>query len=130
MKKIILIGSLIGTVLLYILFNTRDFGICQLGCGNWVDKTQNNFLFFPIILTFSFATYFLSIRYFNSWWKFARIAIPIIFIISTLINLKLHHTSSSFMNLDDILDLPILFLMYGVFIVGSLWQIWKGYKNS
>jgi hypothetical protein len=130
MKKIILACSFLGTIILYVLFNTREFGLCELGCGDWVDRIQNNFLFFPVILVFSIATFFLKGETFNSWWKFARIAIPIIFVISTIINLQLHHTPGGFFNMDNMFDLPIIFLMYAVFVLGSLIQIYRGYRNK
>ncbi len=66
----------------------------------------------------------------RTWWKFARIAIPIILVISTLINLQLHHSSGGFMNMDDMFDIPALILIYTVFILGSLIQIWRGYKQK
>lgn len=130
MKNPVLVLSVLGTIGMYILFNSRDVGLCDLNCGDWLNKTQDNFLFFPIILSFSLLTYFMNQRVFNSWWSFARITIPIIFIVSVIINLKLHHNSNSFFNMDNMFDLPILITMYAIFIVGSLWQIWKGYKNS
>lgn len=74
---------------------------------------------------------FLPERISKSWWKFARIAIPVIFVISTLINLQLHHSpSGGVMDLDEIFDLPALVFMYIVFIVGSCVQIWRGYRKG
>lgn len=79
----------------------------------------------------SFALSFVSIKIYSNWWRFARIAIPVIFIISTIINLGLHHTSHGvLMNMDYIFDIPILTTMYMVFIIGSLVQIVRGYLRK
>lgn len=130
MKKTILLGSIIGCIILYALFNTRTLGLCDINCGDWIDKTQNNFLFFPILLSFSLITYKMKPEVFRYWWRFSRIAIPIILAISILINLQFHHTSGGLFNLDNIFDLPILFTMYAIFIVGSLIQIYRGYRQK
>lgn len=130
MKKAILLGSFIGCITLYVLFNTRTLGLCDINCGDWIDKIQNNFLFFPILLTFSLITYKMKPEAFRNWWKFARVAIPIILVISTVINLQLHHTSGGFFNMDNMFDLPALILMYSIFVMGSLIQIYRGYRGK
>lgn len=62
----------------------------------------------------------------NAWWKFARVAIPLILIISTLINLGFHHNPGGFMNMDDMFDIPAHILLYTIFVVGSVVQIVRG----
>jgi hypothetical protein len=66
----------------------------------------------------------------DAWWEFARIAIPLILIISTLINLGFHHNSGGFMNMDDMFDIPVHILLYTIFVVGSIVQIVRGLKSS
>ncbi len=128
-NKILLFGLATLILLLVDILSGPEY--CSFSCPknydglvfNWLVVTGGVFVLLSIL-------YFLPRSIFKSWWKFARIAIPIIFIISTIINLQFHHRSGGLFNMDNLFDLPILFLMYGVFIVGSLWQIWKGYKNS
>ncbi len=130
MKKIIFFSGLFGTVILYVLFHSRETGLCKINCGDWIGQYQNVFLFFPILFIFSIFTLRLDTNVFNYWWKFARVAIPIILIVSIGINLQLHHRSSGFLNLDDMFDIPAHILMYAIFIFGSLIQIWRGYKQK
>ncbi len=130
MKKISLTVSFLGTVLGYVLFNTRDFGFCEISCADWVGKYQNIFLFFPILLIFSVSFFFLSEKMFLSWWKFARIAIPLILFLSWVISLGLHHTQGGFFNMDNALDLLGLMILYAIFVIGSIVQIWKGYRSK
>jgi len=73
---------------------------------------------------------FLPVRIFNSWWKFARVAVPVILVLSIVVNLQFHHRSGGLFNMDNLFDLPILILMYGTFVVGSLVQIYRGYRSK
>ncbi len=72
----------------------------------------------------------LSPTLFTKWWKFARVAIPLILVISIGINLQLHHTSRGFFNMDDMFDIPVHVLMYSIFIIGSVVQVWRGYRQK
>lgn len=129
LKRKVLIGSIVGSLILYLLFNSVDTGLCKIYCGNVIDQYQNVFLFFPIILIFSLLTYKMSEDVFVHWWKFSRVAIPIIFGISLLINLQLHHTPGGFMNMDNMFDVPALILMYLIFAIGSIVQIIRGLRH-
>jgi hypothetical protein len=82
-------------------------------------------LFFPLIFFFSLLTYFMPIRVFQAWWSFAKYAIPVILVLSFIINAGLHHDPVG--QWQDIFDLPMLFILYGVFAIGSLVQIIRGY---
>jgi hypothetical protein len=66
---------------------------------------------------------------FAYWWKFSRVVIPVIFGISLLINLGLHHTPGGFMNMDNMFDVPALIFMYLVFTIGSIVQIIRGLRH-
>ncbi len=95
------------------------------------DATQivfNMSIFFIPVFIFSLITYFAPERVFASWWKFARIAIPAIFIPVLLINMEVHHNPNG--DWQDIFDLQALILLYSIFILGSAWQIWKGWRNK
>lgn len=127
-KKIIFGASIFGTLILYSFFHTRELGICELYCGSAIDKYQDIFFIFPIVFLFSLITFRLRESVFLAWWKFARLAIPLIFITSFIISLELHHNSGGFFNMDDSIDLVYYFIMYGVFVLGSLVQIYRGYR--
>lgn len=129
MKNAILVVSILGSIIAYVFFNTRDLGLCNPYCGDWVGKYQNIFVFFPILLLFSVVVYLLPSRVFVSWWKFARIATPLILLGSWVISLGLHHSPGGFFNMDNNFDLLGLFTMYAIFVLGSLIQIWRGYKS-
>lgn len=133
MKKIVLATSLLGVLLAFIARNVIDLGICtslNYDCRLLWDKVENISYFFIFILLFSLITYKMKPEAFRNWWKFARVAIPIILVISTVINLQLHHTSGGFFNMDNMFDLPALILMYSIFVMGSLIQIYRGYRGK
>ena len=129
-KNTILAVSILGVLILYALFNTREFGICEIYCGAAINKYQDTFLFFPFILLFSLITYKLPESVFSAWWKFAQIDIPTIFLISFIISLGLHHSPGGFFNIDNEIDVTAYFLMYSIFVIGSLIQIYRGYRRK
>ncbi len=129
-KKIVLAVAIIGVLIMYALFHTRELGICEIYCGSAINKYQNISLFFPIILFFSLITYKLKDSVFSAWWKFARFAIPVVFLLSFIISLGLHHSPGGFFNMDDSIDLIRYFVIYTVFVLGSLIQIYRGYKTQ
>ncbi len=63
-----------------------------------------------------------------TWWKFARMAIPGVILGSWLISLGLHHNPGGFFNMDNYFDLVWLGILYLIFIIGSLVQIYRGYR--
>lgn len=127
-KKIILSISIFGSIVAYSLFHTRELSICNIYCGDAIDKYQNLFLFFPFIFLFSLITYFAPERVFTAWWKFARISILIIFILSLAINLELHHDPQG--ELQNMFDIPALILLYSIFCLGSIIQIYRGWRQA
>ena len=62
-----------------------------------------------------------------AWWKFAYWAIPIVLVISALINSGIHHSPNG--QLQNIFDMPALILLYSIFTIGSIVQIIRGYRN-
>lgn len=134
-KKIILV---VGSLLMYILFfaykTSAPHGLCDsnslLLCTYSMDSLRNIFNFFPIILLFSLLTYPLSTTVFTHWWRFARLAIPVVFALVLLINLRLHHSPGGWLNLDTQIDTLLVVVLYGIFAVGSLVQIIRGYRSG
>lgn len=84
--------------------------------------------FFGIVFLFSFTNLFLK-NYFNRWYRFALWAVPLCLALLILLNLRLHHSSGGFMNMDDLFDYPIVIIIYGFFIVGSIVQLTREYRN-
>jgi len=99
---------------------------CSYTCiANFDGIVSNSF-----ILTIFFSAVFVLTKFWSEtvwkyWWSFAKYAIPVVFVLSVLINSGIHHNPNG--QWQDILDIPILLTLYGLFIVGSLVQIWRGY---
>jgi hypothetical protein len=94
---------------------------------DWFELVFNESVFALVIMPFILFTYFAPDHIFQYWWKFARIGIPVAFILSLLINLEVHHSPGG--QWEDIFDIPALILIYGAFTLGSIWQIWKGFRQ-
>jgi uncharacterized membrane protein YjjP (DUF1212 family) len=90
----------------------------------------NTLIFFPFIFFFSLLTYTMSDAIFRTWWKFARWAIPTGFALVILINLRLHHTPGGWLNMDVQIDSFLMGVVYGVFVIGSIISIVRGYKSK
>ena len=124
LNKIIIIstfGSLFIIIALMGLLNSfSEF--------RYLELAFNLSLFFPLIFLFSLITYFTPERIFLSWWRFARLAIPVIFFITLIINLGFHHKPDAIW--EDMFDAPAIILLYSIFVIGSSWQIWKGWKRN
>ncbi len=132
MKNLVLLFSLAGILLMWISRNAVPFEICDqldYSCRTTFDSVENICYFFLLLFIFSVATYLMPHRAFKSWWKFARIATPLILLGSWIISLGLHHSPGGFFNMDNEFDLLGLFIMYAIFMIGSLVQIWRGYKS-
>ncbi len=130
-KNIVSAISFCGLVMLFIANNSVRLQICSksnYSCRtNWDTLEQSMYFFVPTFL-FSLITYFAPERVFISWWKFARIGIPVVFAGSLIVNLGLLHGRNDV--LPALTDIPALILIYGTFILGSVWQIWKGWKKN
>lgn len=94
---------------------------------DWFEVVLNESIFIFFIFIFSFISYLAPERVLVSWWKFARIAIPAVFIFSLIINLELHHSPSG--QMQGVLDAPALGMLYLIFTIGSLIQIWRGWRS-
>jgi hypothetical protein len=130
-KNIILTISFFGSLTSLVAKNSAKLQICDksdYSCRtNW-DTLELILYFFVPVLLFSLITYFAPERVFAAWWKFARIAIPSIFVAVLLINLELHHGPQ--VRMPELFDIPALVLLYSIFIIGSVWQIWKGWRSA
>ena len=88
----------------------------------------NQSIFFSCIFFFSLITYFAPDRVFQSWWRFARIAIPTAFVLSLIINLEIFRSPGE--QWGALIDIPALIVIYSTFALGSAWQIWKGWRSD
>ncbi len=130
-KSIILgLSFLFSLILFLIKYTVFSIFLKDILGRQWLEITFNTLFFMPIIFFFSFLTYKLPNRVFTYWWKFARLAIPAVFFLVILINLRLHHTPGGWMNLDNEIDLLMIYLIYGLFTLGSVIQIVRGFWSK
>ncbi|MCB9814335.1 hypothetical protein H6784_02870 [Candidatus Nomurabacteria bacterium] len=135
LKRIVIWGSLLGTVYLFILRIIPIPKICYensdaIACSLTSEVIFNFSIFFPFILFFSLLTFKLKDSVFNAWWKFARVAIPVIFLISLYINLKSNPNGGGWFSIEDQVSLIELVILYSVFVIGSTIQIYRGHKGG
>lgn len=124
-KHIILVISLLGSSLPFILPTVYRYLRSLEIRSDWFNVIHEISFFFPIILFFSVLTYKLPDQVFNAWWAFARFAIPIIFILVTLIKMGVHH--DPYGTWQDILDIPMMIALYIIFAIGSLVQMARAF---
>ena len=136
MKKVVLKVSLFGVLLLF-LFSSKDFidwfeDLIRM--DNYSYYTQKYFfdglqslLFFPFVLLFSLITYKMPERIYQVWWVFAKYAIPIILMLSIYINSGVFNDPTDWMN--GVLEVFLLIALYSIFTLGSLIQIYRGWRK-
>lgn len=127
-KNIVVGVSFIGSVLAYLIFQSRTLDVCDIYCGDALGEYHNVFLFMPFVFVFSLATYFASEQIFQGWWRFARVAAPVVLALSFLINLELHHNPAG--EMQNIFDAPVLWTLYILFSIGSAVAIYRGYRQG
>ena len=127
--KINFLFTISGLLLLFIvdIFSHNDY--CSYSCIANYDGLLANWLFFFVINLFflSFIFFFNKLLY-KRWWSFSKYATPLVIFFITLIGLGLHHSPSG--DLQNIIDVPILILVYSFFILGSIIQIIRGYRKG
>jgi len=131
-KKVGLLGiSLFGSILLLIIKYTEYVNLFRDMLGRqYLEIFFNTLIFFPFIFFFSLLTYTMSDAIFRTWWKFARWAIPTVFALVILVNLRLHHTPGGWLNMDAQVDLLLVGVVYGIFVLGAIISIVRGYKSK
>lgn len=132
MNRLVILLSLLLSLLIFTPYVSSAIDFCfnygtEFKCSDLTEDLFNMSLFFPIVLLFAVITHFLPPVTFVAWWRFSRIAIPVILVISLIINLELHYSTGPG-HWKDIFDIPILVLMYTIFILGSAWQIYRNRK--
>jgi len=131
-KKVGLLGiSLFGSILLLVIKYTEYVNLFRDMLGRqYLEIFFNTLIFFPFIFFFSLLTYTMSDAIFRTWWKFARWAIPTVFALVILVNLRLHHTPGGWLNMDAQVDLLLVGVVYGIFVLGAIISIVRGYKSK
>ncbi len=129
MKKITLLFG-IAAFGLFLMDQLSSRKYCSYSCLQNYDGIAFNWLVvIGGVLLILALLFFLPYQVYQRWWKFARVAIPVILVISTIINLGFHHTVGGFLNTSDIFDIPAHILMYSIFVIGSIVQIVRGYRS-
>ena len=118
-KKKVLIGSLVGIIIGWIVSNIKNFGICfpiyaNYGLSNCTSATQDDItiaielIALPLFIGTLFL-FFVRDDVFFSWFKFARIWLPL----SVLIIMLSSSTNGGFLSLNDrSILLPFLFIVF------------------
>ena len=131
MKNKILFISAFLSLYIFVPDNVYKIGLCDFGdvmCRSSFRDWGESALFFLLVFFFSLITYFAPDRVFQSWWRFARIAIPIAFVLSLIINLEIFRSPGE--QWGALIDIPALIVIYSTFALGSAWQIWKGWRSD
>ncbi len=105
--------------------NLCKTGSCLIATS---DILSGVFTFSVLNLIILFILKWLPLVVFQYWWRFARYAIPLIFVLVTLINSGVHHDPTG--QLQNLFDVPALILLYAIFTLGSVVQIVRGYWCS
>jgi len=134
MKKFILTISFLSYLffLLYKNFLVYEFcGQTSLSpCSFSMDSVSAIFNFAGIVALFGILLYRQQDIIYKAWWSFARWSIPLVLFIIFIINLELHHTPGGWFNMDATIDRFVVSVLYGLFVIGSLMQIYRGYRGG
>lgn len=90
------------------------------------ELVHNVLVFFPIVLICGVLALLAPNTAFQAWARFSNLTVPVVLLLTFIINLNLHHTSGGFMNMDADIDLLFVLFLYVVFIIGSFVQIIRG----
>ncbi len=82
-----------------------------------------------LFLFFSLVTIFLKTSWIT-WWRFAWWGGSVAILLILLINAGLHHSPGGWMNMDHDVDQLLTFFVYVFFTVGSLIQLYRGWRQS
>lgn len=135
-KKVILFLSFIITLILIIIITLEAMNLCDRGtkCDDIVDSI--NFLI-PVfmlaitVLPLSFVTYRMRDEVFEHWMRFAVWAMPVVIIAHALMYVIFYRNGSPDV-FERIVVVPIFILIYGSFVVISIWRIvakWRELKR-
>lgn len=134
-KFTVLSVAILGTAVLAVTRYSVQWGLCRemdYSCVTSFDKVEIVSYFFPILLFFSLVTYCMPQRVFAAWWRYAKYAIlvSLIALVGVVVGVLHGGTAGSgglggFVN--GAIDRLALTLIHGLFSLGSLIQIARGY---
>ncbi|MDD2766362.1 MAG: hypothetical protein PHH40_01190 [Candidatus Moranbacteria bacterium] len=132
-KRNVLWAGLISTGFFFLAMYPAIFGICEMNnydCRKTSDLIQIIFGIFPVVFFLSLITYKMRDEVFEAWWKPARFFIPIIMLVTLLVNSK---TRSGGMGISGAIaggfDIFLIGIFYFIFIVISLVRIVSVYRK-
>lgn len=136
-KKNVLIASGIVTLFLASLFilgsdscysSPRCHGISKSNVfAIFNDDNLLAAFVFPPLFLLSLLTYRMQDEVFRAWWNFARWLVPIIVLVTVLVNLM--PSNRGFFNMDALVYLLVLAPLYAILILVSLWKIVSKYRE-
>ncbi len=131
-KKSALLAGLVMTLLFFsqFLFDSNTCGkngICNR-VGDFLNQDNLSYIIIaPFFLLLSLITYKMKEETFRSWWNFARWFVPIIMVVTFL----LEHAGSGggYLNAGQDFTFFILFILYSILIITSLTKIVLAYRR-
>lgn len=143
-QKNILISSLSLLVVIFVINNPLLFGFCK-DVGAWesgakycnyssplIDNLAESITFGGFALGFSvlllsLITYKMHDEVFHAWWSLARWMVSVIVVATMLIQFV--PKNGGFFNMDALIYLLVLAPLYAIFILGSVWKIFRKYRE-
>jgi len=133
-KRNVFIFSLIGggIFLFFLLALLYNFcGPYRSVCKDIYGVIVYPFSPFPFVFLFSLITYKMRDEVFQAWWRFARFFVPVIMLVTFLINSR---SRSGGMGISGAIagsfDMFIIGLFYAIFIITSLVKITLAYRKN
>lgn len=133
-KKNVLWLGIIGIVLFFITMFPVDLGICEKSaydCREISDSIQMILGIFSFLFFFSLITYKMREEVFRVWWRFARWFVPVIMLVTFLINFQRQGGGMGISGvISSSFNLLIIGIFYAIFIVVSLAKITLVYRRK
>jgi len=126
--------GVIGVGLFFIAMFPVNLGICEKSaydCRKISDSIQMILGILPFLLFFSLITYKMREEVFQSWWRFARWFVPVIMLVTFLVNSQ---GRSGGMGISGVIsssfNLFIIGIFYAIFIITSAIKIVLAYRRK
>jgi hypothetical protein len=134
-KKSVLVVNSIAIILLLTLAYTQSGTSCYstVWCNKLWDAINRVgemlFIFIPVLL-FSLITYKMRDEVFQAWWKFARWFVPVIMLVTLLINSQSRGGGMGISGaISSSFNLFIIGIFYAIFVITSLVKITLAYRR-
>lgn len=129
MKQIIIMTGAIGSIFVVDYFKFQNF--CINFCSQYPSEIMLGWVI-TLGLSILFVVFSLKLSYSEQkkWWSTEIFFIVVVLCFSTVINSGYFHNQGGFYNMDNNFDIIMLLGLYTVFTLGSLVQIYRGYRNK